>query len=301
MNSLSVSTETTGLRGRSATRAALHRALWMRSLDIDKLNVPIEIDDELCIPKDETHAVPTTHPVSPDQAMPEGQVPGTKAGCRSKRVGGVKREGVVGLSRSDPTFSTAANEPAHERLAHALESRDIEGVVSAAWTLHWHGLYAFFRSRGESDLDARDCIQDTFSHVVEWWESFQGDRFSGWLFTIARYAWYSHQAKVRRDLRRQYLVPPRDHVEPSLDVTFDRKEQLTLVLRVVNSLDPVDQVIFHATFWDGCDPHQIAERLQSAFNRPYSLEAIRMRRHRVRMRIAHYLARKNTVNKVDSR
>jgi hypothetical protein len=79
---------------------------------------------------------------------------------------------------------------------------------------------------------------------------------------------------------------------PALARLEDR-EQAGLVLEAVRRLDAVDQEVFQAAFRDLCTTRETAARLQALFDRPFSMENVRTRRHRIRLRVAAYLARRN--------
>jgi RNA polymerase sigma factor (sigma-70 family) len=180
------------------------------------------------------------------------------------------------------------------RLVDALAARDLQRVVPAAWAAHFGELYVFFRRHGELHDTARDLVQATFVLLVEHWSRFDGGHFRGWLYTLARYTLLSHVAVARRERRRQRLCALARPPDPPLvpDVRLDHDETLQMAFAFIARLDPVERAIAEATFFDGCDARDVAVRLEALFGQPFSVEAVRTRRHRIRVRLAAWIARR---------
>lgn len=199
----------------------------------------------------------------------------------------------TGCGTSSPVHRGSWNRPTR-RLNEAIACRDLHAVVALAWTQYWKELYWFFRRKGETDPTARELVVDSFALLLDWWPGFDGAQFCGWLYSIARYTWFSHRAALRRDKRRRVLLSLSNQQESAFHDHLDCREQMALVLGLVADMDAVDQMIFEESFWHGLGSRAIAGRLEETFHCSFTVEAIRTRRHRIRRRICDRLARANS-------
>lgn len=192
-------------------------------------------------------------------------------------------------ARPRVTLHNPTPDPAARRqldLAAAIARRDLQTVVSLAWAAYYAELAELCRCRGIADDQIADVVQDTFARVVEGFAKFNGERFSGWLFDIARYTILTYRkARSRAAARESAHVPdlPDEGAGPLAALVAAREYRKVEAAAAL--LDPADRLIFEG-LCEGVPDATVAERIERALGQAVSPNYVAQRRFRIRKRLA---------------
>ena len=138
-------------------------------------------------------------------------------------------------------------------------SRRDEGALDAAYSAYASGVRSYV-TRFVGPDDAEDVVQRTFLDV--WRHSARYDpaeRFTGWLFTIARRRAIDSLRSRRHDVVDVDTV--RDLVGEDGRVTAERHADAAEVRAAVARLPEHERVVIELTYFDQLTQTEIAERL----------------------------------------
>lgn len=171
----------------------------------------------------------------------------------------------------------------------AVEALDLDQVVRFAWPRHGPVLAARARAGGLDKQEASDLVQEVFATVAREWPGFRGTGFVPWLYRIATFEMLTH-VKTRK---RNRCVPeagiherPGDHQQP--EDRIDTRRALALARDMVAQLDPIDRLVVLGAA-EGSSDLDLSAAALADLGALVSVNAVAVRRHRARGRLAHAL------------
>lgn len=180
-------------------------------------------------------------------------------------------------------------DPAAQRqldLASAVARRDLQAVVDLAWAAYYAELVDLCRHRGIAPDQVDDVVQDTFARVVEGFTKFDGERFSGWFFEIARYTILTYRKDRSRALTRGAFEVPEQPGRAALPLeALISAREYREVEAAMALLDPVDRLIFSG-LCERISDSVVAQRIERALGHAVSTNYVAQRRFRLRKRLA---------------
>jgi RNA polymerase sigma-70 factor (ECF subfamily) len=195
--------------------------------------------------------------------------------------------------------------------AGSTPSPEARTALSELCELYWYPIYAYIRRKGKDHIEALDCTQEFFRHVIEGNVFLSADqsrgRFRSFLLTACRNFLVDGYRRAKRkepapvfsidsdDAERRYRLEPVDHMTP--EGLFDRDWALGLLdaalSRVAREYEAKGkaELFEHLKFAITVDPARvatstIADRLGK------SEEAVHTAVHRLRRRYREILLEK---------
>ncbi len=174
-----------------------------------------------------------------------------------------------------------------ETLIAAVAARDLPEVLRLVECLHGPALTGL----APRHMDPDDFVQEVLATAVRAWPRYRGTEFVPWLFTLAKYAVFTARKRRRRDRivcieRIEEEAGSEPHPDPGDRI--DARRALAAALDVVADLEPIDRLVLLGVA-DGTTDAELAMVARTDLGVEASTNAIAIRRHRARGRVADAL------------
>ena len=185
-----------------------------------------------------------------------------------------------------------------QALAFALAQGDPELLVATCWQLGHERFTRLVLARGLPFDVADDVLQEVFALLSRELDRVRGPRIMGWLATMVELECRRHctrQARAHHNAARaRYELQHISHHQAASQLAdnLGHKRDLAVAVEFVAGLEPVDQCILQAFLLEGLPTTQIAARVEQRFGEQVSVQAVRMRRLRLRRQLSQQIIQK---------
>lgn len=175
-------------------------------------------------------------------------------------------------------------------LSTAVERRDLQGAISAAWELYYPAMRSLGCAMGVAECDVDDALHNAILRAAQGWPAFQGDGFVPWLFTLVRFEFLTERKRATRQARREAGDPDECGVPPDVFRSLEMAESRAQVAALLDGVDAISVRIFEALS-ERITDEALAAEITETFGVPITVGAIWSRRYRLRGVIAEAAAR----------
>ena len=121
-------------------------------------------------------------------------------------------------------------------------------------------LYNFFFQKIRDAAVCEDLTQNVFLKVIKYKHSYKGGKFVSWIFKIARNLFYDYYQEQKKSQPFEEIETVTGEID---EETLERQEEVSHLMRIVNSLNEKDRELIIMNRIDGIKYEQIAEIIDS--------------------------------------